>query len=56
MVNDDGISYATEYGTVVTNTNLGLFSTTISSGDVALQVTPTSTSTTMKIHRTTLVV
>ena len=56
VVNDDGISYATEYGTVVTNTNLGLFSTTISSGDVALQVTPTSTSTTMKIHRTTLVV
>ena len=56
IVHDDGISYATEYGTMATNTSLGIFSTDISGGNVRLLVTPTSTSTTMKISRTTLVV
>ena len=56
IVHDGGTSYATEYGTMATNTSLGIFSTDINNGNVRLLVTPTSTSTTMKISRTTLVV
>ena len=56
IVHDGGTSYATEYGTMATNTSLGIFSTDINGGNVRLLVTPTSSSTTMKISRTTLVV
>ena len=56
IIHDGTNSYLTEFGAMYTNTNLGSFTTDINAGNVRLLFTPVSTSTTLKIKKTTLVV
>ena len=56
VVHDGTVPYMTEFGVVQTNTNLGVFATSISTGNVYLSFTPVSSSTTLKIARILMVV
>lgn len=53
VIHDGTSAYMTEYGMVYTNGNLGLFNTSIVSGTVRLNVTPTFAATTIRMLRTT---
>jgi hypothetical protein len=46
-----GAAFATEYATLVSNTSLGTFYASISSGNVAILFSPTSSNTTIKFAR-----
>jgi hypothetical protein len=54
VVHNDGSSYSTEYGIMQTNSTMGIFESDISGTNVRLLFTPVSTSTTIKVVRTTV--
>ena len=56
-VHDGSAGYVTEYGMMLSNVSLGVFSATVSGGNFNLQCTPTSnTSIQAKIHRVVITV
>ena len=52
VINDGSTCYITEYGSIVTNTELATFDADINSGNVRLLTTPSNASTTIKVTRT----
>ena len=50
-VHDTGSAYITEYGTIVTNTSIGVFSAITDSSNVYINFTPTSSNVTVKFAR-----
>jgi hypothetical protein len=53
LIHDGTDAYVTEYGTIYTTDNLGIFSAVIVAGSVRLNVTPTYAITTINMVRTT---
>lgn len=51
LVHDGTDTFTTEYGTIWSQSSLGTFTTSISSGTVRLQVTPVNTNTTINVKR-----
>jgi hypothetical protein len=56
VIHNGTTSYITEFGTMFTNTSLGVFSSDANTTHARLLFTPTSTNTTLKIVKTALVV
>jgi len=56
VVHDSGDSYITEYGTVYSNNNLGIFTASVNSTHSILSVTPTVSSTQVKGTKSLIVV
>ena len=54
LIHDGGNTYMTEFGTVLSNTTVGVFDSSINSTAVALQFTPISATTNININRTTI--
>ena len=51
VCHDNGVTYATEYGTLVSNTSLGTFYSSISGTTLSILYSPTSSNTTLKFSR-----
>jgi hypothetical protein len=51
LTHDTGSGYLSEYSIIISNTSVGTFGTSVSSGNVNLTFTPVSTSTKVKIIR-----
>ena len=56
LIHDGTNTYMTEYGTIVTNTSLGEFSSEISGGNVNLLVQPSQINTNVKVKRLSVTV
>lgn len=56
VIHDGTTSYITEYGIMSTNSSLGVFASDISGANVRLLFTPTSSNTTIRLVRTSIVV
>lgn len=51
VIHDGGSSYLTEYGVLITNSNIATFASIVYLGNALLQITPTSTNTTIKVSK-----